>query len=1808
MRVMPLIDKVKETLAATRRRLRHIVRTSSSRGFVLILVVGALAVLAVLGYSFIEQSRSDLLGAEHSRDAGAADGIANFGFEMALRILADDTNAPSATVPSPRATVNVGGQGWTGRWGYNYNVDNLITANPPGPLNDMGAQPNLPAHTQPFNMAYSRNPANPAGYSTFLDSWQMMIWNEQPLNSLNPSSNDNGALVFNYRFDPQIPSAANPYSQSTFAIMRKPSDPRDLLDTWPLQPLARVKTYLAHMGNTFGTVQVSITARDGGINVNGMYDPGTCYERSGYHDSLPPGTLIPDTLARDRRTLEYVLGRRPEWSYRHAEFRSYGTQGARPAPCTVPNASTTVPDYKYDACQFVANQPAGSVFLDNGVYNFSAVFEPSGRSTVQYIPASVGPPPIAAKGTQAPQSIAFPAFACAGRNEFVNGPEPMIFYNAGCLSPNRYNFEACRYPLWVATQGPSMLLDYGVSASGIRLAPGPNGFQWYPTGRFLATSLAPVGTGMSDGTPDLLFHGFGFDRLVPKRGGIGASVTDLYTYSDFDAAGAPSVYYGAGMYGNPQAHSFQGHFINAVAMGRFWTDLQTAWYFGGSPGYTNRLGRGADDGSLSQWAHLGSSYDSCGVGTHWMAPTSHVSMPGFDFFSPTHGTGQLTDWEIQAGMVQHPRNMPPAKPAATYTFPITPFEDDFGMDSPQFKYSNQRNMIRAFGMQENWGPPGSNNKDSRYYDAPNINVAPYEVVYGLLTPEKFPSMLNRTVVAPHLHWKARLLDAAYKNMDKYERYTLLDYTKPTKPATPPLPPWIVDPAGPNNYGIGIHAAAPYYPKNQFGGKATTDDHPPLTLTSWPLALPGPPPIPSPPVEDPYGYSDTAGNFVKEYDIKDPKTYIGPAPWNYSIHKHYEPGLPGSGLSYDPFWKIGTGSANIMVLGKMDYRTPEPFIYEGLDSNPANPIRCGSGEPQDDVFVNVHYDLSLSPNSTKINNLLNNSKMVCRPYSHTDNADWFMQRQTGIDKIYNDPGKTNGFYIPARNIPPAGNLKIGRALPKSDPSYNGDAQGTLPGYPGANVAPSLKPPSIFLRSGPTLKRHPSYGLPNPDYLLLYPQAGSSAHPSINWCDQFRRYFPVWGPPTAAVDVSNVKPPITLPNQASFPMAPPTYAKMFDAMDIQASGPPVPAPTIPPTMYVQPLLPTPKGRGASSTTLFVPGISKDDAWRITRVGRKYQEIITDAIMDYQVNPWWPNPVAQFTEAAVPLDLNAIPADTRVAANVTPKLNTLNDGVGNTNNRAWMSYDQHKGDPSIGYQVPDYYAYFNRFWCRAAHTYTRDSMDAPMGLDYRHGAPYDAINGNWTEGRGIYPQTKQYFGQYYNSVKSALNPWYQDRIVDFPENTLEDQSGSEWRYLTMSAEPMLENATNTTLAHTPSFKPMGAQSSAAPARNHPFKNWADFVAMLGHLVYRSPMAVECPARNIWTWTPQPPIGIGGSLSGRLARVTAGIRDSLVGVDAYAVCHGRYADPKNQPTFFDGSCISSGPGAPAIPDALQGYYAYGPGDSISTGAGGRKASEAIIAIDGFWPISGNYGAFTNPFGGAAKIPEDLLYPPVPVAWPSTSAEWQRRIDEWRGRDAAGLRIEHHYISEAAANDILVSLSNGQIGPIDFDGDGHITMTRKKDIPKREDVFDAITGKVPSDYWPNFPYNPYTTASPPSIPSNVEFLDGLTSAAVNTPLYGVVVKPSTMWKSCMKGEIIQNCVTLPIKFRSNTFRVTVVVELTDEKYRSTGNVHRYSRTYSRIPGVPSGKNVQGPYTGEFILHSNRACDAVDPEMSWLGTDPAYNE
>ena len=545
----------------------------------------------------------------------------------------------------------------------------------------------------------------------------------------------------------------------------------------------------------------------------------------------------------------------------------------------------------------------------------------------------------------------------------------------------------------------------------------------------------------------------------------------------------------------------------------------------------------------------------------------------------------------------------------------------------------------------------------------------------------------------------------------------------------------------------------------------------------------------------------------------------------------------------------------------------------------------------------------------------------------------------------------------------------------------------------------------------------------------------------------------------------------------------------------------------------MIPVPKGTLGSAT---VPGINKDEGWRITRVGRKYQEIIADEIMDYQINPWWPNPCVHMTEIAVPLDKKAYISATRQIDG------TLQQKPG--------SYLEFSTAGSYEYQVPDYFAYFNRFWCRSAGKYKRDG---DINTTER-GEPYRTAD-NQVENRGIYPQAFQYFGQ---SIPAPAQ--WRDYIREFPSNTLDDQLGGEWRYLS-GIEPAMKE------------QPIAGQQAcmrSAPARNHPFKNWADFVAMLGHLVYRSPM-----------------------------QGTA--RDPVQGVKAWTVCHSGSADPRNAGQFFDGSKIAAGDNGPALADSLQGMPAV-------------TYDKAVVARDGYWPISGNYGEFPTAGGPA-------LYPDRASPW-ADDAEWKRRIDEWRGQDAAGLRVEQHYISEAAANDVLVNLTNGRIGPIDFDGDGHITMTTKEQLIQ---VYGKDGAGDPK-FWKGFPFHNQAGNYPGSnveVPRRISW-DGDVSDAdtknENHAKYGLRLDE---WKPAPASQIIQGCVTLPIKFRSNTFRISVLVSLTDASYKNVYSTQRSARVVSRVPAKPTGSiKVHGRYTGQFLQHGTRVMAGVDPDLSWLGS------
>ena len=553
----------------------------------------------------------------------------------------------------------------------------------------------------------------------------------------------------------------------------------------------------------------------------------------------------------------------------------------------------------------------------------------------------------------------------------------------------------------------------------------------------------------------------------------------------------------------------------------------------------------------------------------------------------------------------------------------------------------------------------------------------------------------------------------------------------------------------------------------------------------------------------------------------------------------------------------------------------------------------------------------------------------------------------------------------------------------------------------------------------------YGIPNPDYMLMFP--GGS--PSFHWCDQYHRYFPVQEvvPPGVAVaglaenpdfttvggigdlamkkdkDVANLH---TSVETASWTSAPAPFQKMVcDSTDTQYP-------------YVEPQLTTPKGDYPFLKAPFVPGIDKDNAWRITRAGRKYQEIIADEIMDYQVNPWWPNPVAQFSEMAVPLELQNYPTDTRVPPFVEPAggaelggtppimgLNYTNDSrPGKTMQSVyWASYRMFMNQANIWDQVPDYYSYFNRYWVRVNHLYTRGlTNNYPARIpEKRVGAPYDT-GLNATESRGKYPSTSSILGSLVqrrirdkerpsDRVESRL---WQDNIRDYLENTVEDQLGAEFRYLDGRRASHVRNPFGAIgTATLPA-----AQLTAAPGRNHPFKNWADFVAMLGHLVYRSPITVVDTARGI-TLT-----------SNRSARVISRrIRDRILGVNAWAVCHGPFADPRNQNQFFDGSmiaakshrgCISGC--APGLLYVQSGRRYFGNVEKLAA-----SAVQAIVAVDGFWPVSGNLGVFNDPTGsvGAGQPPEALLYPKRPAGMFADTGnfskgadpdwEWKRRVDE---------------------------------------------------------------------------------------------------------------------------------------------------------------------------------------------------------------------
>ena len=106
-------------------------------------------------------------------------------------------------------------------------------------------------------------------------------------------------------------------------------------------------------------------------------------------------------------------------------------------------------------------------------------------------------------------------------------------------------------------------------------------------------------------------------------------------------------------------------------------------------------------------------------------------------------------------------------------------------------------------------------------------------------------------------------------------------------------------------------------------------------------------------------------------------------------------------------------------------------------------------------------------------------------------------------------------------------------------------------------------------------------------------------------------------------------------------------------------------------------------------------------------------------------------------------------------------------------------------------------------------------------------------------------------------------------------------------------------------------------------------------------------------------------------------------------------------------------------------------------------------------------------------------------------------------------------------------------------------------------------------------------------------------------PTYGVRKKDILEWRPAQKRDIITDCVTLPIKFRSNTFRITVQVEVTDPDYQQTYSTARVQRVYSRdidpVANQAGDRRVHGPYNGFFKMHGSRVITGVDPYHDWLG-------
>ncbi|MCK6471550.1 MAG: hypothetical protein L6R28_07375 [Planctomycetes bacterium] len=1878
---------MKTERSSGRARIRAGGGTSRERGFILIVVVGMLAVLVVLGMSYAEQGRVELRGASNTRDLAALDGLSEVGFQFALVALHDDQNVKRAGF-TPSHLGTLGGVGWTSRWGFN-------------PDATLGGK--MPAGAD-------RAPSRADAYN-FQDSWRLLLWNEETVEPVATWTGKAWAYAFKFRPGPNT----DQQSMRSRETQRYPQPPSVLVDTVQLQPFARVRKFQVRVGSYSGNVQVGITPKDGGLNLNDVYDPATVNEKAGIYETLKSGDLEGTVgigtsydistnateLAKvpyaspDRRTLDYILGKVPQMAQKNKESVNFGTGS----------------EWNY------RRSLAGSTAVDNGLLNWRHVFEPYGGGQDFKWAGSVTKLWI-----NGYSSAGYQRSSTGYMTSMTTGAPTTIYNVAGGSEPNRYGLECTRHIMWTALKGWGFTCDghYGYAGQGYLVAKNHYGndenkdYIWFPSGSWTNDPRLPftgLGWGQSGGDGNMYFHGadnqyqgMGFDRKNPHRAGMDATQTDIGYRGRY-------IYIGAGGYGHPKAHTFQLHYMNAVANGRFWTDLLAAWYFGGAPGYTNYLGATQSSG-YNNWAHLGSSYDSIGMGTHWMPPTSHVWIPGFfnkgRLSTPTQFT---TSWggtiggpatgrdEVSRGLTQWPGSMPPARMAATYLVPMARWPADFpGQSNAHFCFNNFRLTIRAHGLQENWGDPvnpGTVNgtpSSNRWYDAIDVNNTNLPVVYGMLTIEKIPSMLNRTAVAPHLHWKARMLDVecrlktpvkpdgsekgaavAYDDVKNSWIPVQLGLRQTDTGKTFPGVDWDGDPDSANyNPWIPLRMklqdpSKPWDPVNNVWEepklKTPGNDYDPITNPFYNSAaflaeLQGDPAkrndyitypwMPSliKPVDLPgtgnimvglYNYGDatllaqaagtwgeyirtTAGveNFpwmpIKDYGavewhrpyptdgttnypspgwdgyLYEPRWYTGRTvnpkyledklsnSTLADISAYYgEPGaLSGGGANtkhYDAqpsnFYAFAsntdfdgglaalTGHRHIdpkqgrrnVIWGKMDFLTPEPEKYYDLAGNL---VGYGTGRPMDDVFTDCHLDRGMVSMDHGQDTLRQTwEAMMARPDDSRNWHDWFNQRKraipadtTGVNKTTFKPAPP---YRPADNTA-GGTLKIGTNTYSEGKWHSAYAVAYPDPATFGNPPAMVRGETSYTR--PDVLPHSIHGLPNPDYLQNFPGYPISQH----WADQFRCYFPV--------------------SLTATPSAMDPSKKMVDFVDPDPGVEPVAAHTA-----INPAIPVPKTRQGQANTPVVPAVSKDEAWRITRLGPRYQEVIANEIMDYQLNPWWPNPCVPVSELCVPLDRQAYPSEPRAKVKVSVQ----------TGMNRWRSYFEHMDiEPNIGSRVPKFYAYFNRFWTRTNHKAVRNwggdpnDITRPLGEPYRAitivgnvaaGIPDELINAD--EGKGMFPTTWQYFGEPTPSEET-----FHDRIKYFPYNAMEDQLGDDWRYLAQSVALMTEPA-----------------MQRAPGRNHPFRNWADFVAFLGHLVYRSPMDPKATTQ----------------LAGANALAQ---RDPLYGVDAWKVCHGGFAnvDPRNKDQFFDGSRIRDGDGGAVYADCLRA---------------------TIVSKEGFWPIAANYGMAPDPQAASGAA---AYYPLKPATGGWTDAEWKRRWDEIRGRDEAGLRVEQHYISERAANDVLVSLSNGRIGPIDFDGDGHVTMTRGKGsvIPGGTPTVAGAEGPnvkpsgdipqtAPYDRWDptyyrqwqlpaGYPWHKETGADATSVVThedpesgpnaNAKFwgrVAGVTSIDPVNRMLGIKPKEDAAnWVPVTKDLIIRNCVTLPIKFHSNTFRVTVVVEVTDAEHKEVFAVRRYQKVLSRVPDTAVA-NVHGPFTGEFIEHSSRAMNGVDPELNWLG-------